>query len=497
MGTHYTTAAMTVAMLGACLSTPPPAELAQGGPDAAPDAAMCVDNDGDGWRANCPADAYQDCADGDPAVHPGAREMGTDGAAIDRDCTGSGVPTAMDFTDLVVTPLGGTGGARIASRMGRYDLDARAGHQLTSVLVRTELGASSPELLYDGPLLEKSSGVHVWDDFLAVMPDQSSLQELASGPAIYQALVTYNAGGSALVGTSLYTITIDGRIHRTDRLTLSQQPVYSGGIDYPGITTHVALAAAAAMGGATTFSHAAVRDGATLRTAPLPTTSPGGPVFTGDPTMWRWSCAYGPDVEVGFATVIPANGQPTRGKRVTVNNGVFPAYRQVALQYDWQVGAGNPPQLTLASQRGHVLITPHRRSTGDCDLVEAKANAFTAPVDLAFGAPPTGSMITDIADDEGDDGFVEAGGYWAVQAASPAGLTMMFEQPSGTTLPLYATFRIRGLRPDRDPVATIDGSVASQGVHYRLQPDGADGLWLVVLVGVPAGAPIQLVSPPV
>lgn len=495
-GQLATLAALAV-LLGACLSTPPPADIALDAPDATPDAAMCVDADGDGWRANCPTDAYQDCADGDPAVHPGARELGSDGEVIDRDCSGTGLPTMYDYTDLVAAPLGT--GARITTRMGRYDLDAVAGHQLASVLVRTETGTYSPELLYEGPLLEQRSGVHVWDDYLAVLPDASSLEERANGPAIYQALVTYRDGGTpgnaALDGTSLYTITLDGRIHRTDRFTLSQQAIFAGGADYPGVTTHVALAAAATSG-ATTFSHVAVRDGANLRTAALPTTGPGGPPFSGDPTGWRWTCAYGSDVEVGFTTMIPATGQPTRAKRVTANNGFNPVYRQVALQYDWQIGMGNPIELDLATHRGHVLITPHRRSTGECDLVEAKANAYTSPVDLAFGAPPTGSMVTDVADDENSDGFVEAGGYWAVQAASPTGLTMMFEQPSGTTLPIYATFHIRGLRSDRDPVVMLDGMVATQGQHYRLQPDGADRLWMVVLVGVPAGGEIQLVSPP-
>jgi hypothetical protein len=182
--------------------------------------------------------------------------------------------------------------------------------------------------------------------------------------------------------------------------------------------------------------------------------------------------------------------------RVTANNSVSPPYRQVGLQYDWQVGMGSPPLLVETSQRGHVIITPHRRSNGECDLVEAKVSAYTAPVDVTFGVPATGTLITDIVDDEDDDGFVEAGGYWAVAALAPAGITMVFEQPSGTSMPLYATFRIRGLRPDRDPVVTIDGARATQGVHYRLQPDGTDGLWMVLMVGVAAGAPIELVSPP-
>ncbi len=508
MGPHYTRAVRNLvavlaagvgATTAACLSTPP----ADGMPvDATPDAPMCVDVDGDGWRGNCPTDAYQDCADGDPAIHPGAVEVGSAGATVDRDCSGAGVTEVLALVDLTAQPLGSGGpgelGARITTRYGRYDFEARAGHQLTSVLVRTATGALSTELLHDGPIRERNSGVHVWDDFLAVLPDDSSLVEQVSGPAVYQALVTYRAGGTeldpSLSGTSLYTITMDGRIHRTDRLLLTEQPMYAGGADFPGVTSHVALAAAPAIGG-TTFSHVAVRDGTTLLSDLLPTTAPGGNQIGGDQTNWRWSCAYGPDVEVGFTRVVPGNiGQPTRNMRIYSNP--TPSYRQVALQYDWQVGMGTPVVLQEGPMRGHFLITPNARSNGECELVEAKSNAFTRPVDVVFPPPATGTLVSDVVDDEDDDGFVEAGGYWALRASSPAGIRFEFEQPSGTTLPLYATFRIAGVPPGRDPMVLIGGNRASQGVAYRLQPDGADGIWMVLMIGIQASQPIELIYPP-
>jgi hypothetical protein len=321
--------------------------------------------------------------------------------------------------------------------------------------------------------------------------------EQVSGPALYQALVRFRAGGTeldpSLDGSSLYTITLDGRIHRTDRVTLTEQPMYAGGADFPGVTSHVALAAAPAIGG-TTFSHVAVRDGVTLRSELLPTTGPGGGQLTGDATAWRWSCAYGPDVEVGFTRVVPEDGQPTRNMRIYAN--VSPSYRQVALQYDWQVGMGGTGLLQEAPMRGHFLITPNARSGGECDLVEAKSNAYTRPVDVVFPTPPTGTLVTDVVDDEDDDGFVEAGGYWALRATSPSGIRFELEQPSGTTLPLYSTFRIAGLPPGRDPVMLVDGNRASQGVGYRLQPDGTDGIWLVLMFGVAAGQDIELIYPP-
>jgi hypothetical protein len=69
-----------------CLCTPPPLRDT---PDAAPDAAdattdPCPDVDGDGWRAGGPAcGTYLDCADDNPARHPGALE---DVGGDDLDC---------------------------------------------------------------------------------------------------------------------------------------------------------------------------------------------------------------------------------------------------------------------------------------------------------------------------------------------------------------------------------------------------------------------------
>ncbi len=508
MGLDYTRVvrflpAVPAVCAAACLSTPPADQ-----PDASPDAAMCVDADDDGWRSSCPGDTYQDCDDGNPAIHPGAREVTSADAIEDRDCTGSGLLPGTGLVDLTAGPLGGGGGsgqagARIATGFGRYDLDPRAGHQLTSVVVQLA-GSSSAELLYDGPIMERNSGVHVWDDFLAVLPDDSRLDEVASGPAIYQALVTYRDGGTmsapALAGTSLYTITMDGRIHRTDRLTLAAQPPYAGGADYPGITSFVALAASAAIGGATTFTNVVAREAnLTLTSALLPISGGGGPQLGGgDPSTWRWSCAYGDSVEVGFTRVVPDNGQPIRAMRVYSSPGA--SLRQVALQYDWQQGTGNPVELVLASQRGHFLITPSARSIPvECSRAEAKSNAFTTPVDVVFGTPATGQLVTvvdDQDDDENDDGFIEAGGYWAVRALTPAGITLGFVQPGGTALPTYSTFRIGNLPANRDPVLLIDGVRASQGERYRLQPDGTAGIWLVIMVPLLSGQTVELVSPP-
>lgn len=496
---------------GACLSTPPnPGALdaAVDAPvdaevdaeiDAPIDAPVCADGDGDGWTVNCPGTPPDqiDCNDMVTAVHPGAHES----AGIDHDCVTGAPDVSTAYPDMTVAVFGTTG-REIGTRTGTWRMHPSAGHQLGSISVERMTGGPSEELIYTGPLLEKFSGVHIWDDYLAVQPDSSALGDLDTahrGPVVFQAQVTWSDGtGPAASGFSKYTFTIDGRIIRTDQLELFSQPPNTG-VDFPGITSHVALAARGATTGDTLFHTLVVRDSVQgVLTAPLPESGPGGGFGTlGTPFNWRWSCALGNEVEVGFAPYIPDfDNQPTRAMRATSNLSTNPVYRQIALQYDWQQGMGGPPAtLILGDQRGHFLIGPRGREGDNCAYFDQQARAFLSPPTFTFGDPSTGQLLTSDPDDENDDGYVEGGGYWIMQANTEAGITFQMSVPGGTTPPPRPLFRIRGLPRGIDPLVYINGERVTQGVHYRVQDDLDAGIWLSIMAGLPADHEVQVVYP--
>lgn len=508
---HYTRgvrAVLVVCALGGsvsgCLCTPAPGP--GGDHDADVDAEIdarppCADGDGDGWTTGCVGipDAELDCNDGDALHHPGAFESPTTG---DRDCV-PGFPSALEaFPDLTVTPFGT--GARVATRFGRFDLAPSSGHQLGSVRVYGTDSLLSAELLFEGApnMREKFSGVHVWNDYFSVEPDGSALAPAtptADGPVVYRAVVTYHEDGPnaepALSGTAHYTFTIDGRIIRTDDFDLAQQAIYvAQGTDLPGLTSHIALAARASNGDAQ-LDTVAVLETDTVRTEAVPTMMPGYHFDDGNPINFRWLCAQGPQVEVGFAAIVsnpPA--QPRRSLRATTNVSNNPVYRQVALQWDWEVSSPANGLLMLGAHLGHFLILPHARSAATCDLVDRQARAYLTPVDVVF-AGSSGSLRTDGDYDDNDDGYVEGGGYWYLRAAAPDGIAFSFEQAADTYLPPHSLFRIANVPADRDPIVNVGGVRMVHGQHYRIQADGTDGIWLAMLRGLQPADVVELVYP--
>lgn len=171
-------------------------------------------------------------------------------------------------------------------------------------------------------------------------------------------------------------------------------------------------------------------------------------------------------------------------------------YRQVALQYDWQQGVGGPPAtLTLGDQRGHFLIAPRGREGTNCQYFDQQAQAFLAPPTFTFGEPSTGQLLLSDIDDENDDGYVEGGGYWIMQADSTAGITFQMNVTGGTTAPPRPLFRIRGLPRGIDPLVYINGERKTHGVQYRVQDDLDVGIWLSIMAGLPADHEVRLVYP--
>ena len=62
-----------------------------------------------------------------------------------------------------------------------------------------------------------------------------------------------------------------------------------------------------------------------------------------------------------------------------------------------------------------------------------------------FPAPASGSLITSVLNDDNDDGYDEAGGYYAMQATAADGIRFAMVQPGGTFIPPHTLFRINGI----------------------------------------------------
>ena len=79
----------------------------------------------------------------------------------------------------MVVAVFGTTGREIRTRTGTWRMHPSAGHQLGSISVERTIGGPSEELIYTGPLREKYSGVHIWDDYLAVEPDAPPVADVS------------------------------------------------------------------------------------------------------------------------------------------------------------------------------------------------------------------------------------------------------------------------------------------------------------------------------
>ena len=231
---HYTRAVRSVLAVstlaaGACLSTP-----SEGAPDAATDAMIdafdpCVDMDGDGWPvdvAGC--GRYRDCNDDDGARHPGALEA--DDGVSDLDCNGAMLTENLSVDDLDYSGLT-NGGVSVVARHLDLEFDVAASYQLSSL--RTTNGVNG-ELLFTGPMEEKWSGTNVWQAYFSTVATGTPVMQTV-GAAIFQWRVPFTSG--AMIGASLYTVTIDGRVHRTDEFNVTADPTGAS----HSITSYIAL----------------------------------------------------------------------------------------------------------------------------------------------------------------------------------------------------------------------------------------------------------------
>jgi hypothetical protein len=475
-------AGLACVIIGAgCLSTPPPARDEDAtGIDAAVDASLvdaptgpCRDEDGDGWPTGaCEGVTWFDCADGDAARHPGASESVGD---ADLDCDGAGLTAGEALGGLAATPAGQ--GRRIAGPIATVTLDDAAGFGFREL----RLGAGS-DLAYTGQTPERTSGVEVWEDWFTQAPDSAMLTPVLEGIAVAQYRITWTAGG--MNGTSLLTFHRDGRIVRGDDFDIT------GTVASPA--PHFVSAFVSLRGEAVDRGDWDGNEGPPAETS----NSKARFLFASSAARTDWVCLYrdgGTDV-VGMAAVVPDDGQPRVGLRITEATTVGPTtYRQVGLQYDWQRSSGS---VDTGHRHGNVLIVPTHPDAAPCARVATAARAFVAPATMVVDLP--GRRLTDLPGDDDDDGYLEQGGYWALAVGdSGAGhLRFTASVAADQGAPPSSTFRIYGVAVDPAPVVTWNQQRLVRNRQYLLQVDGVSGAWLHLAQPLGPGDVVEIIPAP-
>lgn len=474
---HYTREVRAVVVVhalaaAACLSTPPQAALIDAATDAAADvdaADPCIDGDGDGWPADLPGcGRHVDCADDDATRYPGALER--DDGLADLDCNGETLDEAASVEDLAYSSLSG-GGISVIARLIDLELGMAASYQLASL--RTLNGANG-ELLFVGDMAEKWSGTNVWQSYFSTVA-AGTPTTVTMGPAVFQWEAPFDSQGS-LIGSSLYTITVDGRIHRSDTFTLSNDPAGAGN----SVTSYVAL-------DATKFVDVSWAGGGPLAIEMAPFTT----YFEPFADAATWLCARTGEQDVVWANIGTSGpSSSSAGPRLTSSTGTWG--EQVALQYDWQF---NVDPVVTGSFAGHFLLAlTYRNTTSPCGTGAAIARGYTNPAVADVRAP--GFRVVDDAGDVGiADGYLERGGYYLVDAGIGPGVRIEIDAAGGRQPPVQSTWRVRGIPAVPAPVLERDGVRLVHGRDYRIQPDGTSGLWLVLFVTVGDNQVLSLVVP--
>lgn len=475
----------------ACLSTPGPADPDAGidvPTDTVTDTATdgpgaCTDGDGDGWST---CGMYPDCADDDAARHPGAFEAV---GGPDSDCFAT-APTvaAPTLTHAAV------GGDRVITGPVVVRLDDAAGGQLGSLIV------GGTEMLYSGAVLERYSGVEAWDNTDPDNPSVNNARSIAAagvvtalqlGRAVARLRVEWTA--SDITGASIYTVTPEGRVVRTDDFVLS-----NGG-RFVSLTSFAALRP----DGVDLLVWEAL-DGKRVERglAFASTTDLGELVAAGQPDDDGFACAGGVDRELGWTALLEpqlAEGQqPRRGLRLNRSRSVAgTAPTQLALQFDWEFSTG----IGLLNGRrvAHAALWAGPAGATRCAASAARLREFRAPRPLIDRVGHVAPGASDY--DVGGDGFVEDGGYWALEPTSGV-VRFAFDSARGTA-PRSTLFHLRGDVAGDDwsrgvvVIREAAGGARTQlvhGEHYLADSDGDRGLWLVLL-GDPGDDHLELLGP--
>lgn len=431
-----------------CLADPGPAGDDGGIVDGAPVAetfswdANCSDPDGDGYLAEgCEVDGAVDCAEGDPAVHPGAYDV--PGDALDQDCTGG----PLDPSDAIAGNAVSETVTELAVDNGLLSLAWRASVNWMIAELANEQG-SGANLLYTGVMPERLAGVHAWQSWFSWDPAETTthMDVITLGPAVVRVHVDWIAGDGSgtgvgtgqVSGSIYYTVLPDGRVHRDEDVTVADT-------EQSWLTAYVAL-------DRSSFTQATWQGNATPEALT-------GSMRTGfyDPvgTPAEWMCVYDDgDDAVGFAW----QGASGNGPRLSEGAG---GAGQVALQYDWVQGTG----VAADTYSGQFLVVVRRDAVNPCGAVDALSNAWQRPPLL----DPLASRHTAGVGDNDQDGFDEGGGYYYATAGQQRRLELTINATGGRATPTTLALRVREMDFTLDPIVSVNGDRLGHGDDYVFQ----------------------------
>lgn len=435
-----------------CIEIPPPAGVT---------CEPGEDDDRDGWRCDGVA---PDCDDGDPAIHPGARDVVDDG--VDQDCfegdLSSGLavaPVSVDATDRVVT-------------MRRYQVvfpDAPAAFP-EAVLER----ATGKQVTY-GPGVNSGLGIELVPVGSTGPDDDGSRAVVRRGDAVVETTVAWSFLdpddlSHVLAGTSRFSFYPDDRFVRHDHVQIDG--TWNVGPSYR-VTTFASFTM-----GAYTQVQPASDDWPTLVVDVFDLLNEYRELDT------PWVCAIEPGTRQ-VALVVRPTGQPGAGPRIYATGDV--GEERIELAYDWSRSLATPDGTYDASTMllfaGSAADACYETASGGIDFLEPP---------LLAARPDGGALVVDDPGDDDGDGFVEERGVYRAASDGDHVEVRVQDDPRG---PLAFEVALGG---DGAAGVTVwlDGERIARGADYHAQHDAALGTTTVWIAReMTAGALVRIAGP--
>ena len=476
--------ALPVSLLGtSCVSIPAASQDdASTSPDDAgvPDAVApgCEDLDGDGYRPRgCTERVPEDCEEGNAAIHPGAFDDCQ--TVADEDCNGgpSNCETIVQPLELSIDDTL----TSITSVSGVTTFDSSQGFAIASIFSNSVVGGN---LLHAGTNQERLIGTHMHQAVYSYEAQSPNVALLAGGRAVYRYSIDWQRvdtgnGANQITGTTTYTFFPDGRMHRSELLAPT-------GVALP-FTTYIALDP----GSFTDRLNPSDLNVSIPLAAAKDVTSVLNPnIGSASSASVGRGCAY--HNTTGLALSYAWNAyQRQDGLRIRMPQSKFPdeAGHQFAMVLDWRFQSPIPEE----TYRGAFLL-----QIGQVANTGPQCGNFDADI-AAFRNPPvvdSNSLVTTAEGDSNEDGYVEDGGFYVVDAAGGTSMLVSFNTV-GAAISNSHALHVLNTPNAFDPVLFLgDSEIALlHGVDYLLQHEADDSMWIFMNRPVDSDEPLNVVFP--